>query len=126
MIERPAITYRTILFPGWEQLHQDRTTAGAFFLGAGIATLGAGITFEFLRSSARRDYLSETHPSEINEKFEIYNRYYKAEIISFVAFAVVYAASEIDVFLNERELPLSIESNRSGIRGTTFIVAIRF
>ena len=124
--ERPAITYRTILFPGWEQLHQDRTTAGTFFLGAGIITLGAGITFEFLRSSAQRNYLSETHSLEFDEKYDIYNRSYKAEIFSFVAFAVVYAASEIDVFQAQRDLPLSFESNLSEPRGTTLTVAFRF
>jgi hypothetical protein len=126
LIENPAITYRTILFPGWEQLHQDRTTAGTIFLGAGITTLGAGIAFEFLRSSARQNYLSETHSSEFDEKYDIYNRYYKAEIISFVAFAVVYVASEIDVFQAQRDLPLSFESNLSKPRGTTLTVAIRF
>jgi hypothetical protein len=126
LVERPAITYRTIIFPGWEQLHQDRMTAGTFFLGAGITTLGAGIAFEFLRSSARRNYLSEIHASEFDEKYDIYNRYYKAEIFSFVAFAVVYAASEIDVFQAQRDLPLSFESNLSKPRGTTLTVAIRF
>jgi hypothetical protein len=126
LVERPAITYRTILFPGWEQLHQGRMTAGTFFLGAGITTLGAGIVFEFLRSSARRNYLSETHSSELNEKYDIYNRYYKAEIISFVAFAVVYAASEIDVFQAQHDLPISFESNLYYPRRTTLTVAIRF
>ncbi|MGD0591985.1 MAG: hypothetical protein ABSA44_14490 [Bacteroidota bacterium] len=126
LIERPAITYRTIIFPGWEQLHQDRKTAGTFFLGAGITTLGAGIAFEFLRSSARQNYLSETHSLEFDEKYDIYNRYYKAEIFSFVAFAVVYAASEIDVFQAQSDLPLSFESNLSTLRGKTLTVAIRF
>ncbi len=125
-IERSAITYRTILFPGWEQLHEERTTTGTLFLGAGITTLGAGIAFEFLRSSARQNYLSETHSSEFNEKYEIYDRYYKAEIISFVAFAVVYAASEIEVFQAQRYPPISFESNLSKSRGTTLTIAIRF
>jgi len=126
LIENPATTYRTIIFPGWEQLHQDRTIAGTIFLAAGITTLGAGITFEFLRSSARQNYLSETQSLEFDEKYRIYNRYYKAEIISFVAFAVVYVASEIDVFEAQRDLHLSFESNLSKPRGTTLAVAIRF
>jgi hypothetical protein len=126
LIEHTAITYRTILFPGWEQLHQNRTTAGSVFLGAGITTLGAGIAFEFLRSSARRNYLSETQSSEINKKYDIYNQYYKAEIISFVAFAVVYVASEIDVFHAQSDMPLSFDSNLSEPRGTTLTVAIHF
>jgi hypothetical protein len=101
-------------------------TAGAFFLGAGITTLGAGIAFEFLRSSARKNYLSETDSSGFNEKYTIYNRYYKAEIISFVAFAAVYVASEIDVFQAQRTVSLSFKSNSFELRGTTFAIAVRF
>jgi hypothetical protein len=126
LIRHSAITYRTILFPGWEQLHQERMTAGVIFLGAGITTLGAGIAFEFLRSSARQNYLSESHVSELNEKYDTYNRYYKAEIISFIAFAVVYVASEIDAVQYQSEFPLSFESTLSKPRGTTFTVAVRF
>jgi hypothetical protein len=126
-VKRPAISYRTIIFPGWEQIHEDRMTAGTFFLGAGITTVSAGIAFEFLRSSARKNYLSETQSLAFDEKYKIYDRYYKAEIISFVAFAVVYAASEIDVFSAQRDdLPLSFKSDISQPRGKTLTIAIRF
>ena len=50
------VSFRTIVFPGWEQLHTNRTTAGYIFLGGGIGTLGAGIAFEALRSSARSGF----------------------------------------------------------------------
>ena len=96
--EGPSVSYRTILFPGWEQFNRGRNTAGAVFLGLGIATLGSGITFEFLRSSARQDYLKEKNPLGINDKYRIYNKYYNAETVSFVAFALIYIASELDVF----------------------------
>jgi hypothetical protein len=121
-----ATTYRTIIFPGWEQLFQNRKTTGRVFLGAGIATLGAGITFELLRSSARNNYLSETNSSEINNKYSIYNRYYKAEIFSFIAFAVVYIASEIDVLYAQGDQQFSIESRSSSPQGTTFTFNFRF
>lgn len=126
LVGRRTITYRAIIFPGWEQLYQDRKTAGTLFLGTGVATLGAGITFEFLRRSARQNYLSETRASEFDEKYNLYNRYYKAEIFSFVAFAVVYVASEIDVLHAQHNLPLSFQSDPSNPRGTTLTVAIRF
>jgi len=121
-----TITYRTIIFPGWEQLYKNRTTTGNIFLGAGIATLGAGIIFEFLRSSARKNYLSEINSSEFDNKYNIYNRYYKAEIFSFIAFAVVYIASEIDVLYVQGDTQFSIESNSSSPQGTTFTFTFRF
>jgi hypothetical protein len=125
-IEPMTRTYRTILFPGWEQLHAGRTTTGTLFLGAGIATLGAGITFEFLRISARQDYLSATDPAEFNSKYETYNRYYKAEVASFISFAIVYLASEIDIFTSYQQTPIAIRTEYSKFRGSTLSLAIKF
>jgi hypothetical protein len=123
--EHTSVSFRTILFPGWEQLHTGRATSGTVFLGAGIATLGAGIALEFLRSSARQDYLSVTDPSEFNQKYDIYNRYYKAEIASFVAFAIVYVASEIDVFAAVNS-PTIVQSNLLNGRGASLTFTINF
>jgi hypothetical protein len=123
---QPLITYRTILFPGWEQLHTGRTTIGSIFLGAGVVTLGAGITFEILRGSARQEYLAATIPSDISSKYDIYNRYYKAEIASFVAFAVVYVTSEIDIFTFNHSPSISLQSALSPARGTTLTFAFKF
>jgi hypothetical protein len=95
--QRGQITFRTLLFPGWEQHYQGKSTKGMIFLGAGAAALGSGIVFEALRSDARTEYLNATRPSDIAEKYDSYNTYRKAEIYSFIAFAVVYIVSEIDV-----------------------------
>jgi hypothetical protein len=117
-----SISYRTILFPGWGQLHIGRKTSGTIFLSAGIATLGSGITFEFLRSNARQDYLKEKNPLEIDEKYKNYNWYYKADIVSFVAFAITYIASEIDVFTTSNNSTINVQSNLQldGRTGMTF------
>ncbi len=105
-----GVSFRTIIFPGWEQLHTNRATAGYLFLGGGIATLGAGIAFDALRSSARSEYLSATTPPLIAAKYSTYNKYYKAEAYAFSAFAVVYLISEIDVLGNANSASLSFES----------------
>ena len=104
-----SVSYRTILFPGWEQLRIGKKTSGTIFLGFGVVTLGSGIAFEFLRSSARQEYLNEKNPLKIDEKYKTYNWYYKAEIVSFVAYAITYIASEIDIFTT---------SNNSTVIGT--------
>ena len=98
-VESPQpITFRTILFPGWEQINRGRTSSGYIFLGAGAASLGSGIIFEVLRSNSRDRYLGATTVSEITSTYNDYNRYRKAEIYSFVAFAAIYLLSEVDVF----------------------------
>jgi hypothetical protein len=122
----PSITYRAIVFPGWEQIHAGRTTTGSLFLGAGFVTLGAGITFEFLRSSARQKYLASTNPPDIRSHYDIYNFYYKAEIASFAAFAFIYVASEMEIFAFDHSPSVSIQPAISSVRGTTLTIDVRF
>jgi tetratricopeptide (TPR) repeat protein len=127
LINNPhSITYRAIVFPGWEQVHAGRTTVGSLFLGAGLVTIAAEITFEFLRSSARQKYLASTDPTDIRSKYNLYNRYYKAEIASFAAFAVVYGASEIEIFAFDHSPSVSLQPAVSSVRGTTLTFAVRF
>lgn len=113
------ITYRTVLFPGWEQLHQGRTNAGYFFVSTGIISLTSGVVFEVLRSNARKEYLNATTLSEISSTYSTYDSYRKGEIYSFTAFAAVYLLSEADIFLNSG---LSVEPTtaRNGTQFLTF------
>jgi len=120
-----SISFRTIVFPGWEQLHTNRTTAGFLLLGGGIGSLGAGIAFEALRSSARSEYLSATTPSAIESKYSIYNNYYKAEAYSFSAFAIIYIVSEIDVFRNANSAILSFGPTGPQSRGSSLSLRIK-
>jgi hypothetical protein len=124
--QAPAISFRTVIFPGWEQLHTNRSTSGYLFLGGGIGTLGAGIVFEMLRSSARNEYLSAATSAAIESKYSRYNKYYKAEIFAFSAFAVVYIASEIDVFTNSEYYSLSFSPIPSSTAGSSLSLRIRF
>lgn len=93
------ISFRAIVFPGWEQLHQGRETEGYVFVSAGSIALAGGIAFEFLRSDARKRYLNATVSADIKSKYDTYNTMRKAEIYSFVSFAAIYIASEMDIFL---------------------------
>ena len=97
---RSAITYRALLFPGWEQIHSGRSTTGMTFMSVGILSLGSGVAAEFLRSSARKLYLSASSPSDIADKYKIYNRYYHLEAYSFIVFGLTYIGSEVELFSN--------------------------
>ena len=97
-LSRSSISYRTIIFPGWEQFYQGREESGYIFFGAGAVTFVSGIACEFLRSGAREEYQNAKTPADILSKYDRYNVYRKAEIYSFFAFTIVYLASEVDVF----------------------------
>ncbi len=117
-----GITFRAVLFPGWEQYHRGRTGTGSLFAGAGIVSLGSALVFEALRAPARKDYLAATQPSEISSKYSTYNRYYRGEIYSLIAFATIYVASEVDVFLNANHTA-EIQASIDPSRGTGFLLS---
>ena len=118
-----SVSYKTIIFPGWEQFNQGRTISGYVYGGVGIITLTSGIFFEVLRFNARKEYLSATAPSDISSKYDTYNSYRKAEIYSFTAFALVYIASEVDVFT---ATAISIQPKYTANQGNQLLLTIRF
>jgi hypothetical protein len=121
-----AVSYRTMLFPGWEQLHDGRKTPGTIFLCAGIATLASALTCELLRNSARIDYLAEKDPLAFDNKYNVYNRYYRAEIASFIAFGLTYIASEIDVFTASSNSSFTVQSSSQTYLSTGIIFSVHF
>lgn len=121
-----SVTYRAALFPGWEQLYTGRTTSGSFFLGAGAITLGSGIAFEILRANARDEYLKETVPTDIASKYDRYNSYRKAEIYSFIGFAIVYIASEVDVFSNSGSPDIAFRPTYNPLSGNSLTLSVIF
>ncbi|MBI2429161.1 MAG: hypothetical protein HYV29_10270 [Ignavibacteriales bacterium] len=103
-----------------------RTTTGSIFLGAGIATLGSGITFEILRANAREEYLKATNTSDIASKYSVYNSYRKTEIYSFIGFAVIYVASEIDVFTTSTSPDIAIRHSYNPVSGNFLSLSFKF
>jgi hypothetical protein len=99
MNEIPSVTYRSILFPGWEQLHQGRETKGCALLGAGILSAGLTMYFDVQRRENRNEYHAATTPERAAATYDNYNRSYKAEIYSACAFALVYLYAEVDAFV---------------------------
>lgn len=119
-----SITFRTILFPGWEQLYQGKTTKGMIFLGAGITTLGAAAAFEALRYDAREKYLAATNPTDIAAKYDTYNTYRKAGIYSIIAFAAVYVISEVDVFSETSSNRILVSAQNNSFRTLSLNIMI--
>ena len=107
---RPAVsvpvagpTWRTLVFPGWEQLHQGRTTAGISFAAAGTAALSALIYCDVQRRDKHGSYIAANTSALAASRYDDYDRYYKAEIYSAVAYVAVYLASQIDIILSPQD-----------------------
>ena len=94
---RSEASFRTALFPGWEQLHDGRATSGYAFIAAGGVEVFGFIYCDVQRRSARNSYLSANTPSLAASRYTVYNRYYKGEIYSAAAFGITYLLSEVEV-----------------------------
>lgn len=103
----PGPSFRLLLFPGWDQFHQGRSTKGTVLVSAGALSLGSLLTFDLLRRSAREDYLAASSPEEATARYQDYDRYYKAEYYSAAAFVAVYLYSAFDAFF---DLPLKLDA----------------
>lgn len=95
-----SVSWRSLVFPGWEQVHQGRDVKGYALLGLGVAAAGITIAFEIERSNARSEYLAATTPDRAVSEYDRYNRLNKSAAYSLIACAAIYFYSEIDAYLN--------------------------
>jgi hypothetical protein len=95
-----TVTFRTILFPGWEQAYQGRTAKGYTLLAAGVLSLGSTLVFDRKRRSARDEYLVADTPELAMSRYTVYNNSLKAEYYSLAAFLAFYVYSQFDAFFD--------------------------
>jgi len=96
----PGPSFRTFLFPGWEQIYRGEQNKGYVLLGAGALAAASALTAGFLSSNARSNYLSATTADLASSRYTAYNLYYHMEYYSISAFILVYAYSALDAFVN--------------------------
>jgi hypothetical protein len=94
------VTFRAVVFPGWEQLYQGKTTKGYTLVGAGILALGLTVYLDQERRNAHDTYLAANTPDLAASKYARYNNFHKAEYYSAGAFVVLYIYSQFDAFLD--------------------------
>ncbi len=94
-----GVSWRSLVFPGWEQVHQGRDAKGYALIGAGVLAAGLCAAFEIERSNAKSEYLAATTPDQASVRYDRYNRSSKAETYSVIACIAVYLLSEIDAYL---------------------------
>ena len=95
-----GVSFRTVLFAGWEQAYQGRTIKGYTLVGAGVLSLGLTIYFDRERHSAQEEYLAANTPELAASKYTRYNNYHKAEYYSLGAFLAIYIYSQLDAFFD--------------------------
>jgi hypothetical protein len=93
-------TLRALIFPGWEQIHQGKSTKGYVLLGAGALSLASTLYFDQVRKDKRSSYLAAGTPAEASARYSNYNSAYKTENYSAAIFGIIYVYSTIDAFIS--------------------------
>lgn len=96
---RPAATVRSFFLPGWGQLYKGQKKKGCFLATAtGLSLLTWG-TLYVMQEKAHDDYLNAAIPSVIDEKYDRYNRLYKAQQISAIVTGFFWCYAVTDALL---------------------------
>lgn len=104
-----ARPWRSLVFPGWEQWHRGHRVKGALWAGVGVLTL-AGTAQSIVRSRGLRDdYLNETDPQQIPQRFQEYRDVYQSQFYWSYALLACWLSAHVDAlfFTNDRN-PVSI------------------
>jgi len=108
---RPKSLLKTVVFPGWGQLDQDRRGVG-FLFGTGFAALlGSALAADYISNDHYSDYQSATDPKEAYSSRMEYQRYERGRDMLFSTAAVYWGLSLIDyVWGHPKKVPQVLPS----------------
>jgi hypothetical protein len=112
--------WRSLIFPGWEQLHRGYGLKGTLWAVAGSGCL-IGLVQSIIRTNKKNDeYLNATVPEIISQKYDEYNRLYQSRYYWAYGFIAIWLASHVDAMFfspikSPAQLSFAIEGPHSGI-----------
>lgn len=96
---RPAATLRSLVLPGWGQIHKGERVKGWALVGLWGATASGAVTAHVFRAAARTDYLDATNPDEIAERYDTFNAWHRTRNALALSAAVVWAYAAFDALV---------------------------
>jgi len=109
------LPWRSLVFPGWEQLHRGYGLKGTLWVVAGSGCL-IGLVQSIIRTEQKNDeYRNATVPDVVSQKYDEYNRLYRSRYYWTYGFFAVWLASHVDAmflspFKSPAQLSLSIKN----------------
>ncbi|MEM8484904.1 MAG: hypothetical protein AAF564_05115 [Bacteroidota bacterium] len=96
---RPAAVMRSMILPGWGQLHKNERTKGIALMSAwGVSAAGALLSHT-RRQQAEEDYLAALTPADIEDRYSTFNQWHKTRNNLIVAAAGIWVFSYVDALL---------------------------
>lgn len=118
---RPDAALRSMVVPGWGQLYKGQRTKGIVFSGLFAAAAGGALVAHVRMRDAFSAYDGARTPSEAEELYEPYNRWYRVRNGFVQGGALIWLASYVDALLTRgppatRELSLRAQPGRVSLR----------
>jgi len=126
--ERPGAALRSMLLPGWGQMHKGDRTKGVALASAWVATAGATAFMHVSRAGARERYIDETDPELVAERYDAFNRRHRIRNAVALSAAGVWLVAYVDALATPGRStirPISLSASPT-IDGATFSAVIRF
>lgn len=95
---------KSLIVPGWGHLHLKNNTKGWILTTASTAALGSMIYFIVDANKKENNYLAETNPTLIQQKYDDYNSSYKIRNLLIASYAAIWLYSQIDILFFSNEL----------------------
>ncbi|MHB8578875.1 MAG: hypothetical protein ACYDA4_03320 [Ignavibacteriaceae bacterium] len=88
---------RSVIVPGLGHFYLKNNTKGWIFTSLSAITIASSIYFIIDSNNKEKNYLNETNPGLIQQKYVTYNSSYKMKTISIISFAAVWIYTQIDI-----------------------------
>lgn len=117
------VPWRSLLYPGWEQIHRGYSLKGALFAAGGTACL-IGFARAVIRTNQKqKDYENATTPGKITAYYNDYNKLYKSQFYWSYAYIAIWLSSHIDALFfspakSPRTMAVSITPTHPGLSFT--------
>lgn len=104
---------QSLLLPGLGQLYLGYKSKGWLETAVSVANLGALVYFYLDTNKKEKDYLNESDLILMQQKYNDYNKSYKARNVLFITYAALLIYSQIDLTFFSNEPPVDISVNDS-------------
>ena len=88
---------RSVIFPGLGHFYLKENTKGWILTSLSAITIASSIYFIIDSNKKEKNYLNETNPGFIQQKYDLYDSSYKMKNISIISFVAVWIYSQIDI-----------------------------
>jgi len=125
---RPGAALRSMIVPGWGHLYLGRPSKGRLLLGAWAFSVVGTVVTHFVRKDAEADYLEETNPDRVGERYDRFNTWNRTRNGFALGAAVIWTYSYIDILSSRPSGVTTAGALHLGLKASpqSLAVGIRF